>query len=385
MNTFKFYSPKCAFFGYGCLSEVGDEILSNGYKKALIVTDKSLIKLGMIEKVTKMLEKAKIEFSVFDGVKPNPTVANVNAGLDQLKKENCDFCISVGGGSAHDCAKAICILATNGGEIMDYIGVNKSKVCPLPLVAVNTTAGTASEFTQAFVIVDEKTSTKVGSRDKNVVAAIAVDDHELMMGLPKGLTAGTGMDALTHAIEAYTSKRGFEMTSAIGMAAIREVFRFLPGAVLNPNETNRGGMAVAQYLAGMAFGNSSCGMVHSMSHQLSAIYDLPHGVSNAILLPTVVEFNCKDEVAKAKYAELAEAIFPYECENKKIDDKAKIFINEIRKLSIKIGIPADLTSMGVKKEDVDLLAQKAMKDGSLAGNPIMPTEEQVKELYLKLL
>jgi len=384
MSCNTFLSPKCAFFGFDCLSQVGKEIKSLGVRKGLIVTDPSIVELGIEKKVEKMLEDEGLSFSLFAGVKPNPTVKNVEDGLKELKNSECDFLISIGGGSAHDCAKSISIVATNGGEITDYKGANKSKVPPLPLVAINTTAGTASEYTAAYVIVDEKTGTKYGSRDKNVISAIAVDDWSLMMTLPKKITAGTGMDALTHAIEAFSSVNGFEMTRALGLAAIREVFRFLPKAVNAPDEESRGGMAVAQYLAGMAFGNAGCGLVHSMSHQLSAVYDLPHGLSNAILLPVVMEFNCSREGAM-RYAEIARNVFPFEADLNDDYQAAAVLIKNVRKLSKEIGIPENFSSLGAKKEDIPLLAEKAMQDGSLHNNIVQPTCSQIEDLYRRLI
>ena len=385
MSSFKYYAPKCTLFGYGCLEALGKEIVSNGYSRALVVTDTSLIQMGIAGKVTRVLEEYSIPYFIFDGVKPNPTVRNVENGLVVAKENSCDFVVSIGGGSAHDCAKAICILATNGGKIQDYRGMDMSKVPPLPLVAVNTTAGTASECTRAYVILDEETNEKYGIRDKNVMAAIAVDDHELMMGLPKGLTAGTGMDALTHAVEAYTSKNGFCITSTLALGAIKLVFKSLDLAVLSPKEDNREVMATAQYLAGLSFGNGGVGLVHSMSHQLSAVYDLPHGLCNAILLPEVIKFNCLNEKAEQKYAELMEDIFPLEAAGKQEKEKAALFVQKVEELSQRIGTRVPLASLGVKEEDISLLAEKTLKDGSLPNNPVQPSKEQIETLFRNLL
>jgi len=385
MSTYRYYSPKCTLFGYGCLASLGEEIINNGYNRALIVTDPSLIQLGIVKKVTDVLDKISVPYFIFDGVKPNPTVRNVESGLKVVYDNKCDFVISVGGGSAHDCAKAISIVATNGGKLQDYRGMDKSKKPPLPLIAVNTTAGTASECTRAYVIVDEDTNEKYGNRDKNALAAIAVDDHELMMGLPKGLTAGTGMDALTHAVEAYTSINGFCITSALALSAIKLIFKHLENATLHPDEKSREGMATAQYLAGLAFGNAGCGLVHSMSHQLSAIYDLPHGLCNAIILPEVIKFNCQDEKAQEKYAELAADLFPLECCDKNVSERAALFVNKVENLSGKIGTLVSLSSLGVKEEDISLLAEKTLKDGSLPNNPVQPTKEQIEQLFRILL
>ena len=385
MSVFKYYSPKCTLFGYECLTGLGDEIKTIGVKKGLIVTDKSLVELGIVAKVIETLDNSGIKHFIFDGVKPNPTVSNVKSGLQAQKDNNCDFLISVGGGSAHDCAKAICILATNGGEISDYKGMDKSTVMPLPLVAVNTTAGTASECTRAYVIVEEETNNKYGARDKNIIPAISVDDHALMMGLPKGLTAGTGMDALTHAVECYVSVNVFCLTASLALAAIKLVFSNLEEAVTASTEKSREGMAAGQYLAGLAFGNSGCGMVHSMSHQLSAVYDLPHGLCNAILLPEVLKFNCGSEVAMVQLAALADDIFTAECRELSTPQKAELFIKKVEKLSDAIGTSKGLASLGVKPEDIPVLAEKALLDGSLGNNPVKPTKEQVMSIYKILL
>jgi alcohol dehydrogenase len=260
-----------------------------------------------------------------------------------------------------------------------------SKKASIPLVAVNTTAGTASECTRAYVILDEETNDKYGSKDKNVMAAIAVDDHELMMGLPKGLTAGTGMDALTHAVECYTSINGYCLTSSLALSAVKLIFKHLEGAVLNPNEEDREGMAAGQYLAGLAFGNAGCGLVHSMSHQLSAIYDLPHGLCNAILLPEIMKFNCKVRTAQIQYGEIAGDLFPLECAGKDDGQKAGLFIEKVETLSDKIGTKIRLISLGVKEEDIGLLAEKALKDSSLGNNPVRPTKEQIEQLFWNML
>lgn len=385
MDIYRFYAPKCSLFGYGSLNGLGEEIHKRGYQKALIVTDLSLIKLGVVKCVSDVLDDGAIRYCIYDGVKPNPTVKNVDSGLDMLKKENCDFVISIGGGSAHDCAKAITILAANGGSILDYRGADQSKVPAIPLVAVNTTAGTASETTRAYVIVNEDTGEKFGSKDQYVIPAVAVDDHQLMMGLPKGLTAGTGMDALTHAVEAFTSINGFVITSELALAAIRLIFKNLEKASLCPDEESREGMAAGQYLAGLAFGNAGCGLVHSMSHQLSAVYDLPHGLCNAIILPTVCRFNCSDENALRKYAQIGEMLFPLEVQGKTEPEKAEFLITQIEAVSERIGTKCRLADLNVKAEDIPLLAEKTLCDGSLGNNPVQPSKTQIEELFAALM
>lgn len=385
MGTNRFFAPKCSLFGYGSLQGLGDEIGRRGYKKALVVTDRPLIELGIVKMVLDVLDQGGTQYCIYDGVKPNPTVKNVDSGLVILQEEHCDFVISIGGGSAHDCAKAITILASNGGSILDYRGLDQSRVPALPLIAVNTTAGTASETTRAYVIVNEETGEKFGSRDQHVIPAVAVDDHQLMMGLPKGLTAGTGMDALTHAIEAYTSINGFVITSELALAAIRLIFKNLEKAALCPDEESREGMAAGQYLAGLAFGNAGCGLVHSMSHQLSAVYDLPHGLCNAILLPAVCRFNCRDGEAVRKYVQIGEMIFPLEVQGKTEQEKAEHFVAQIELMSDRIGTKKRLSELGVKAEDIPLLAEKTLCDGSLGNNPVRPSKEQVEELFASLM
>lgn len=385
MTVHKFYAPQCSLFGYGSLGGIGEEIAGRSLKKALIVTDQSLVRMGMAAEIISILEKGNIQYAVFDGVKPNPTVENIDRGTALLRSEGCDLVISLGGGSAHDCAKAITILATNGGSILDYRGMDKSSRKPLPLIAVNTTAGTASETTRAYVIVDEKTGEKFGTRDKNAIPVLAVDDHRLMMGLPAGLTAGTGMDALTHAVEAYTSVNGFLLPSELALSAIRLIFRHLKKAVLSPDEESREGMAVGQYLAGLAFGNAGCGLVHSMSHQLSAVYDLPHGLCNAIILPAVCRFNCRDSWALGRYAQIGEAVFPLEARGKTEEEIAEFFIGQIEVLSRAIGTKRRLSDLVVKREDIPLLAGKTLLDGSLGNNPVQPDKAQVESLFEGLM
>lgn len=385
MSVNPFYLPSCSLFGFQCLEGLSDEIKRIGCKKGLIITDKSLINLGIIKKVTNAFDQGEYKYDIYDEVRPNPTVTTVENGLERLKSSKCDFVVSVGGGSAHDCAKAIAVLATNGGTVEDYKGLHKSKVKPLPIVAINTTAGTASECTHAYVILDEKTNTKLGIRDSNVLATIAVNDHDLMMQLPPALTAGTGMDALTHAIECYTSNRGFTVTRALAISAIRLIFTHLKAAVKESTVQSREGMAAGQYIAGLAFGNSGTGMVHAMSHQLSAFYDLPHGLCNAVLLPEVLKFNCKSESAIFRYQEIAQAIFPMETVNMDARQAAELLIEKVEQLSQEVGTSVSLGSLGVEKEKIDVMSEKALLDGSLKNNPVQPQKEQVKAIYSALL
>lgn len=385
MSTYQYFVPGRTLFGYGCLAGIGPEIRANGYKKALIVTDQSLVELGIVKKVTDVLEEYEIGYALYTGVKPNPDLGNVDGALALVKQEDCDFLISIGGGSAHDCAKAVGIVATNGGTVLDYRGADKSARPSLPLVAVNTTAGTASECTRAYVIVNEKTNEKFGIKDRHALPVLAVDDHSLMMDLPKGLTAGTGMDALTHAIEAYTSVNGFVLTRSLALEAICLIFCHLPDAVLKPDETAREGMAAGQYLAGLAFGNAGCGLVHSMSHQLSAVYGLPHGLCNGILLPGVMELNCGADETARQYGEIAQAIFPLECQELDDKEKAKLLIQKVEEMSEQVGTKVPLSRLGVKREDIPLLAEKTFGDGSLGNNRLQPDKKQVEQLFEALM
>lgn len=379
MAVYKYFGPNCSMFGYGCIEGLDEELTRRGYRKALIVTDRPIVKLGIADKIVAVLDGAGIGHALFAEVKPNPTVENVKAGLAMLKSEACDFIVTIGGGSSHDCGKAIGILATNGGSVEDYKGMDKSGRKALDIVAVNTTAGTGSECTRAYVISDEEKRTKTGIRDRNALATIAVNDHSLMMSLPAKLTAATGMDALVHAVECYISKSGFLLTSELALAAIRCVFAWLPEAVADPSsEKAREGMAVAEYIAGLAFGNGGVGMVHATSHQLSAVYDLPHGLCNAILLPPVMRFNKR--AAAGKLAEIGRFLRPLDARNDDDSAMADAAIAEFENLSSKIGTLVRLRELGVKEEDFGLLARKALADGSMGNNPVQPTPEEVIEV-----
>lgn len=385
MSIFTYYAPSCTLFGYNCLEGIAEEVLGRNFHKGMLVTDTALVELGIAKKVSDVLEKVDIPCELFDEVKPNPTKTLIYNGLKMQQQKGCDFLISVGGGSAHDCAKAIAVLATNGGQIEDYRGLHKSQKKPLPIIAVNTTAGTASECTHTYVVADEELNIKFGIRDKNVLATIAVDDHALMMGLPKGLTAGTGMDALTHAVEAYTGKRAFPLTKAFSEAAVRMIFENLPQAVLEGSEKARENMATGQYLAGLAMGNAGCGMVHAMSHQLSAVYDLPHGLSNAVLFPSVLRFNAlKSTDAMKQYAVLGRMMFPYEVQGKDDYATSQVFIDKVQELSERIGTACSLRSLGVRREDISLLAEKAVVDGNMKNNPVQASKEEIERIFEKI-
>ncbi len=307
MSTY-YFLPTRSVFGAGCVNETGELAKSLGMKKPLIVTDKFLNECGLANRVVEILKNAGLETSVFDGAEPNPKDYNVVDGFKQYQDEACDSIISIGGGSPHDCAKGIGLLASNGGEIADYEGVDKSTKPLVPLMSINTTAGTASEITRFTIITDTKRHIKMAIIDWRITPLIAINDPELMVGMPKSLTAATGMDALTHAIEAYVSTAATPLTDSSAIHAIELISKYLPKAVANgENMKARDKMAYAQYLAGAAFNNASLGYVHAMAHQLGGMYDLPHGVCNAILLPHVCSFNmmsCKERFRNIAEAEL---------------------------------------------------------------------------------
>ncbi|AZR74925.1 L-threonine dehydrogenase [Anoxybacter fermentans] len=371
--------PPVSLMGPGCLKDLGKEIVNLGLKKALIVTDKVLVQIGLVNQLTEVLTSEGIEYVIYDGTQPNPTVKNVEDGLKMLKENNCDFLISFGGGSPHDCAKGIGIVATNGGSIKDYEGVNKSTKPMLPLVAVNTTAGTASEMTRFCIITDEERHVKMAIVDWHTTPILAVNDPLLMVGMPKSLTAATGMDALTHAIEAYVSTEATPVTDACALMAIELISKYLRRAVENGEDYEaRDKMAYAEFLAGMAFNNASLGYVHAMAHQLGGFYDLPHGVCNAVLLPHVQRFNAK--VVPERFINIARAMGE-NVEGLSAEEAAKKAIEAIVKLASDIGIPSGLKELGVKEEDIKTLSENALKDACGLTNPKQASLEEIMEIY----
>nr|WP_205665635.1 L-threonine dehydrogenase [Anoxybacter fermentans] len=378
-KTFRFFMPPVSLMGPGCLKDLGKEIVNLGLKKALIVTDKVLVQIGLVNQLTEVLTSEGIEYVIYDGTQPNPTVKNVEDGLKMLKENNCDFLISFGGGSPHDCAKGIGIVATNGGSIKDYEGVNKSTKPMLPLVAVNTTAGTASEMTRFCIITDEERHVKMAIVDWHTTPILAVNDPLLMVGMPKSLTAATGMDALTHAIEAYVSTEATPVTDACALMAIELISKYLRRAVENGEDYEaRDKMAYAEFLAGMAFNNASLGYVHAMAHQLGGFYDLPHGVCNAVLLPHVQRFNAK--VVPERFINIARAMGE-NVEGLSAEEAAKKAIEAIVKLASDIGIPSGLKELGVKEEDIKTLSENALKDACGLTNPKQASLEEIMEIY----
>ncbi|MCG3884500.1 L-threonine dehydrogenase [Photobacterium leiognathi] len=378
-----FHIPQENFMGKGCLPEAVGAIKGHGFKKALIVTDAVLNKIGTVSAVTKYLDDAEIEYVIYDQTQPNPTIKNVDDGLKLLKENNCDFVISIGGGSPHDCAKGISLLATNSGKISDYEGVNRSPLPQLPLVAINTTAGTASEMTKFAIITDPDRHIKMAIVDKNTTPIMSVNEPELMIAKPPALTAATGMDALTHAIEAYVSTAASPITDAVAIKAIELIQANLRVAVKNGNDiTARDQMAYAQFMAGMAFNNASLGYVHAMAHQLGGYYNLPHGVCNAILLPHVQNFNLTSSAERLR--DVAEAM-GVDTKDMTTVGAAKSAIEAIIALSIDVDIPRGLKELGVKEADFNVLADNALKDACGFTNPIQATHEEIVEIFRKAM
>jgi len=383
MSTHVYYVPSINIMGKGCLQEIGPYIQELNLKKALVVTDKFLMKSGIAGKLLAVLDDAGIEYAIYDEVKPNPTCKNVHDGVDYLKAQNCDSLISIGGGSPQDTAKAIGILATNGGHIKEYEGVHKSKHKSLPIVAVNTTAGTSAEVTINYVITDEERKVKMVMVDKNSIATISVNDPELMVDKPAALTAATGMDALTHAIEALVTPGAYPVTDATALAAVEIIFANLARTVKNGHDIEaREQMVYAIFLGGLAFNNAGLGYVHAMAHQLGGVYDLPHGVCNAMLLPYVEEENAK--YVPEKFRAIAKAI-GLNVESQTDKECADFVIESIKALSKEVGIPSKLSELGVDEVDLDLLAENSMKDACAPGNPFIPTKEEVIALFKKIL
>ncbi|MCC4262988.1 L-threonine dehydrogenase [Oceanimonas baumannii] len=379
MSTATFFMPSVNVIGEGALDQAVNQISDSGFRHALIVTDKPLVELGYAGQLQQALAVKDIQASIFDGVQANPTTGNVEAGLAILTQNQCDFVISLGGGSPHDCAKAIALVASNGGDIRDYEGVDKSAKPQLPLVSINTTAGTASEITRFCIITDENTHIKMAIVDKHVTPVLSVNDPFLMKNMPASLTAATGMDALTHAVEAYVSTAANPITDACAIKAVTLISQNLANAVANGADMEaRNNMAYAQLLAGMAFNNASLGYVHAMAHQLGGFYDLPHGVCNAVLLPHVQRFNSR--VAATRLSEIAAALGE-DVQSLTAEQGAERCIEAIEALARKVGIPAGLNELKVKEEDFAELASNAMKDACGLTNPVQPTHEEVVGIF----
>ncbi|MGN0977840.1 MAG: iron-containing alcohol dehydrogenase [Faecousia sp.] len=383
MAAKSFFLPRESLFGAGCLHEMGDELKKMGLTKALLVTDNFLASSPVGKMLTDELERQDIAYYTYTGVQPNPTLNNVQGGIAAYQENGCNFLIALGGGSANDCTKAIGILLANGGDLHAYQGYDKSSKPSPPIIAINTTAGTASEISRAYLITDEEKQVKMIMKDRNCMAAIAVNDPEMMTDLPKSLTASTGMDALTHAVESYVSTKAYSLTRRLAREAADCIIANLPKAVEEPgNIEAREQMTYGQYMAGMSFGNGGLGLVHSMAHPLGAVFRLGHGICNAILLPYVCRFNM--QAAKDRYVELTRFLYP-EAGNMSDDEAADYFIGQLFRLSEKIGTRIPLSTLGVTEADLPNLAEKALEDGNRWSNPIQPTLKQVIDLYREAL
>ncbi|MEG0272905.1 MAG: lactaldehyde reductase [Hydrogenoanaerobacterium sp.] len=372
-----------SYHGKGAISSIVDEAKAHGFKKAFVCSDPDLLKFGVTKKVTDLLDAAALNYEVYSQIKPNPTIDNVKTGVEAFKKSGADYIISIGGGSSMDTAKAIGIIIKNPefADVRSLEGVAPTKNKGVFTIAVPTTAGTAAEVTINYVITDVEKKRKFVCVDVNDIPEISVIDPDMMASMPKGLTAATGMDALTHAIEGYITRGAWEMTDMFHLKAIELISKHLRGAVANTEE-GREGMALAQYIAGMGFSNVGLGAVHSMAHCLGAVYDTPHGVANAILLPTVMEFNAP--VTGEKYKDIAIAMGVKGVENMTQEEYRKAAVDAVKQLSKDVGIPENLKDI-VDPKDLDFLSESARADACCPGNPRDITVAELKELYIKLL
>lgn len=382
-RTYTYLNPKVALMGAGCVKEIGKHAKDLGATKALIVSGKSKHGERLALDIYKILKDAGLEGTIFPGADPNPTDTSVMEGAEIYRKEDCNLIIAVGGGSPMDCAKAIGIVVYNGGLINDYEGVGKVTKGIPPLITVNTTAGTASEMTSFTIITDTKRHIKMAIVDPRITPDIAVNDPELMVSMPPALTAATGMDALTHAVEAYVSTMATPTTDAAAIKSIELISKYLREAVAHGEDVRtRDMMAHAEYLAGIAFNNASLGYVHSMAHQLGGLYNLPHGICNAILLPYVEAYN--KQVVPERFADIARAMGE-KVEGLSHEEAADRAIEAIRRLALDIGIPSGLKELGAKEEDLELLAEHAMQDVCRLTNPRELSKEDIIEIYRKAL
>ena len=372
-----------SYHGSGAIKEIVTEAKNRGFKKAFVCSDPDLIKFGVTAKVTDLLDEASLAYEIYSEIKANPTIENVQNGVAAFKAAEADYIIAIGGGSSMDTAKAVGIIITNPefADVRSLEGVAPTKNPCVPIIAVPTTAGTAAEVTINYVITDVESKRKMVCVDVHDIPVVAVVDPDMMSSMPKGLTAATGMDALTHAIEGYITKAAWEMTDMFHLKAIEIIAKSLRGAVNNEKE-GREGMALGQYIAGQGFSNVGLGIVHSMAHPLGAVYDTPHGVANAILLPTVMEYNA--EATGEKYREIAKVMGIEGTENMTQEEYRKAAVDAVRKLSQDVGIPADLKDI-VKEEDVQFLAECAFADACRPGNPKDTCVEDIVALYKSLL
>ena len=379
----KFVLNETSYFGKGAREELAGEIQKRGFKKVFLVSDKSLVEAGVTAKVEEVLKKAKVPYDLYDEIKPNPTIKNVTDGVEACKKSEADLIVAVGGGSSIDTAKGISIVMTNPdrADIKSLNGASDTVNRGMPIIALPTTAGTAAEVTINYVITDEDAEVKMVCVDPNDIPILAIIDSELMGSMPKSLAAATGMDALTHAVEGYITKAHNEMSDMFHMKAIQMIFKYLPAAVNEKNEEAVEMMGMAQYIAGMGFSNVGLGIVHSMAHQLGAVYDTPHGIANAMLLPTVMRFNGEDPATAQRFREILMNIGRPDAEHLNDQDVINTFVWMISELSKTVGIDTKITDYGAKEEDFEMLAEKAMNDPCKPGNPREVTKEDFIELY----
>jgi lactaldehyde reductase len=379
----RFVLNEISYHGAGAIENIPVEIQARGFKKVFVITDKDLIKFNVSTKVTDLLEKAGIEYTVFSDFKANPTIENVKNGVAAYKEAGCDCIVSIGGGSSMDTGKAVGIIINNPehADVVSLEGAVETKNPCVPTIAVPTTAGTAAEVTINYVITDVEKNRKFVCVDPHDIPAVAVVDPDMMSSMPAGLTAATGMDALTHAIEGYITAGAWELSDMFHLKAIEIIARGLRGAVANTPE-GRADMALGQYVAGMGFSNVGLGIVHSMAHPLGAVYDTPHGIANAIILPTVMEYNAP--ATGEKYRDIAKAMGVEGTENMTQEEYRKAAVDAVKQLSSDVGIPADLKEI-VKEEDVQFLAESAYADACRPGNPRETSVEEIVELYKSLL
>ena len=373
-----------SYHGHGAIENIVPELTARGYKKAFVCSDPDLLKFGVTKKVTDLLDAAGFAYTVYSEIKPNPTIANVQDGVAAFKAAEADCIVTIGGGSSMDPAKAIGIIINNPefADVRSLEGVAPTKKHAVFTIAVPTTAGTAAEVTINYVITDVEKKRKFVCVDTNDIPEIAVVDPDMMASMPKGLTAATGMDALTHAIEGYITKGHCTISDMFHLEAIKLISENLRGAVQNTPE-GREGMALGQYIAGMGFSNVGLGIVHSMAHPLGAVYDTPHGVANAIILPTVMAYNA--DATGEKYREIARAMGVQDVDGMSVEEYRQAAIDAVRQLSKDVGIPATLSEVGVKEEDIEFLAQSALADACTPGNPKDTTVEEIAALYRSMM
>ncbi len=379
----RFVLNETSYHGAGSIASIADEAKARGFQKAFVCSDPDLVKFGVTKKVLDVLEQNGLAYELYSDIKPNPTIENVQTGVEAFKNAGTDYLIAIGGGSSMDTAKAIGIIINNPEheDVRSLEGAVDTKNKSVPIFAVPTTAGTAAEVTINYVITDAEKNRKMVCVDPHDIPVVAFIDSEMMASMPKGLTAATGMDALTHAIEGYITAGAWELSDMFHLKAIEIIARSLRGAVDNTPE-GREGMALGQYVAGMGFSNVGLGIVHSMAHPLGALYDTPHGVANAIILPTVMEYNA--EATGEKYRDIAKAMGVEGTENMSQDEYRKAAVAAVKKLSVDVGIPADLKDI-VKREDIPFLAQSAYDDACRPGNPKETSVEDITKLYESLL